>query len=694
MNVMLKKKEDNVNSTKNVNTVSSIVNAAGTNEDNELSFDPNMPALEDVSIFNFLNDDKDDDMVADMNNINTTIQFGPILTTRIHKDHPLDQEELLESKLQEVWTLVDLPNGKRVIGTKWVFMNKKDEKGIVIRNKARLVAQGHTQDEEIDYDKVFAPVARIEAIRLFLAYASFKDFVVYQMDVKSVFLYRKIEEEVYVCQPPGFEDLDFPDRVYKVKKALYELHQAPRACSTRKELCNVFERLMHEKFQLSSMGEITFFLGLQVKQKKDGIFISQDKYVDEILKKFRSMIGSLMYFTSSRPDIMFAVCACARYQVNPKVSHLYAVKRIFRASLDRKSTIGGCQFFRCRLISWQCKKQTVVKNSITEAEYVAASSCCGQVLWIRNKLLDYGYNFMHTKIFIDNNSTICTTYYCWVNVNAVEEQFWSTVVAKTINGEAQIHARVDGKKVIISKASIRRDLQYEDEEGVNCLPNSTIFEQLASIGMGRNLDNLSGKFLMYPRFIQVFLDKQIDRNSNHERKYVSSSHTKKFFRNMRRIKKGFSRRITPLFPTMVVQSQLGEGSAMPTDPYHTPIILQSSSSQPQKTHKPRKPTRKVTKVPQPSEPMEHVADEAVHKKLGECLVRTATTASSLEAEQDSGNINRTQSKATTNDSISQETSLGSGSRCQKAMGDTIAQTRFGNVSKLSNDSLLVRGNTL
>ncbi|GJR05496.1 putative ribonuclease H-like domain-containing protein [Tanacetum coccineum] len=217
------------------------------------------------------------------------------------------------------------------------------------------------------------------------------------------------------------------------------------------------------------MGELTFFLGLQIKQKGDGIFISQDKYVTEILKKFgftdvktastpmetqklllkdedgeevdvylyRSMIGSLMYLTSSRPDIMFAVCACARYQLNPKVLHLHVVKKIFRylkgqlklglwypkdslfdlvaytdsdyarESLDRKSTTGGCQFLGSRLISWQCKKQTVVANSTIEAEYVAASSWCGQVLWIQNQLLDYGYNFLHTKIFIDINSTIC-----------------------------------------------------------------------------------------------------------------------------------------------------------------------------------------------------------------------------------------------------------------------------------------------
>ncbi|GJS03258.1 putative ribonuclease H-like domain-containing protein [Tanacetum coccineum] len=279
------------------------------------------------------------------------------------------QEEFLQFKLQEVWTLVDLPNGKRVIGTKCVFRNKKDERGIMIRNKARLVAQGYTQEEGIDYDEVFAPVARIESIRLFLAYASFKDFVVYQMDVKSDFLYGKIEEEVYVCQPPGFEDPDFLEKVFKVKKALYKgdilLVQVYVDDiifgSTKKELCIEFEKLMHEKFQMSSIGELTFFLGLQVQQKKDGIFISQDKYVGEILKKFgftdvknastpietqkpllkdedgeevdvhmyRSMIGSLMYLTSSRPDIMFEVCAYARYQVNPKVSHLHAGEKNF-----------------------------------------------------------------------------------------------------------------------------------------------------------------------------------------------------------------------------------------------------------------------------------------------------------------------------------------------------------------------------
>ncbi|GKC66317.1 putative ribonuclease H-like domain-containing protein, partial [Tanacetum coccineum] len=233
-------KEDNVNNTNNVNIVSLTVNAAGINEVNvvggktsiELPFDLNTPALEDDSIFDFSRDDEDDGVVADMNNLDTTIQEEPKKVIHALKDPSwieAMQEELLQFKLQEVWTLVDIPNEKRAIGSKWVFRNKNDERGIVIRNKARLVAQGYTQEEGIDYDEVFAPVARIEAIRLFLAYASFKDFVVYQMDVKNVFLYEKIEEEVYVCQPPGFEDLDFPDRVYKVEKALYGLHQAPRA---------------------------------------------------------------------------------------------------------------------------------------------------------------------------------------------------------------------------------------------------------------------------------------------------------------------------------------------------------------------------------------------------------------------------------------------------------------------------------
>ncbi|GKD69321.1 putative ribonuclease H-like domain-containing protein [Tanacetum coccineum] len=345
------------------------------------------------------------------------------------------QEELLQFELQKVWTLVDLPNGKRAIRTKWVLKNKKDARGIIVRNKERLVAQGYTQEEGINYDEVFEPVARIEAIRLFLAYASYMGFIVYQMDVKSAFLYGTIKEEVYVCQPHGFQDPLFPDKVYKVEKSLYGLHQAPRAWYETLPtylIENGFRRGTIDKtlfikkdkddilFQISSMGELTFFLGLQVQQKEDGIFISQEKYVAEILKKFdfatvktastlietnkalvkdeeaeavdvhlyRSMIGSLMYLIVSRPDIMFAVCACARFQVTPKTSHIHAVKRIFRylkASLDMKSTTGGCQFLGRRLISCQFKKQTIVANSTTKAEYVAAANCFGQNLVFHSK---------------------------------------------------------------------------------------------------------------------------------------------------------------------------------------------------------------------------------------------------------------------------------------------------------------------
>ncbi|GKD32340.1 putative ribonuclease H-like domain-containing protein, partial [Tanacetum coccineum] len=263
-------KDDNVNSTNYVNVASTNeVNVVGAKTSIKLLVDPDMLALEDISIFDLSNDDEDDGGEVDMNN---TIQVSPIPTTRIHKDHPLDQvigdvkfaiqtrkmsntleEHGFVSIIQQRTNHKDLQNclfacflsqeePKKVIHAlkdpSWIeaiqeellqFKNKNDERGIVIRNKAKLVAQGYTQEEGIDYDEVFAPVARIEAIRLFLAYASFKDFVVYQMDVKSAFLYGKIEEEVYVCQPLGFEDPDFPNRVYKVEKSLYGLYQAPRA---------------------------------------------------------------------------------------------------------------------------------------------------------------------------------------------------------------------------------------------------------------------------------------------------------------------------------------------------------------------------------------------------------------------------------------------------------------------------------
>nr|GEZ43219.1 hypothetical protein [Tanacetum cinerariifolium] len=333
-----------------------------------------MPEMEDIAY----SDNENVGAEANFNNLETSITVSLIPTTRIHKAHPISQiigdlslitqtRSMIrvikdQGGLSQIFNddfhtcmfacflsqeepkriLVDLPHGKRAIGTKWVYRNKKDERGIVVRNKARLVAQGHTQEEGIDYEEVFAPVARIEAIILFLAYASFMGFMVYQMDAKSAFLYETIEKEVYVCQPSGFEDPDHPDKVYKVVKALYGLHQAPRAwyeTLANYLLENGFHRGQIDQtlFIKKQKGDI-LLVQIYVKQKKDGIFISQDKYVAEILKKFgltegksastpidtkkpllkdpdgkdvdvhiyRSMIGSFMYLTLSRPDIMFA----------------------------------------------------------------------------------------------------------------------------------------------------------------------------------------------------------------------------------------------------------------------------------------------------------------------------------------------------------------------------------------------------
>ncbi|GJY47358.1 putative ribonuclease H-like domain-containing protein [Tanacetum coccineum] len=311
--------------------------------------------------------------------------------------------------------------------------------------------------------------------------------------------------------------------------------------STKKSYCDEFEALMKSRFQMSSMGELTFFLGLQVKQKADGIFISQDKYVAEIPKKFdfanvktastpietqkplvkdeeasdvdvhlyRSMIGSLMYLTASRPDIMFAVCACSRFQVTPKSSHLSAVKRIFRylkgkpklglwyprvssfdleaysdsdyagANLDRKSTTGGCQFLGRRLISWQCKKQTIVATSTTEAEYVAAASCCGQVLWIQNQMLDYGFNFMNTKIYIDNESTICIVknpvYHSKTKHIAIRHHFIRDAYEKKLIQVLKIHTDDNVADLLTKAFDVSRESLRRVFDGTEALMLPTLF---------------------------------------------------------------------------------------------------------------------------------------------------------------------------------------------------------------------------
>ncbi|GJX39189.1 putative ribonuclease H-like domain-containing protein [Tanacetum coccineum] len=444
------------NNNNRLNIVSPSVSAVGQSFDNnDLPTDPFMPDLEDsTGIFRCAYDDEDVGAEADLYNLETIMNVSPIPITRIHKDHPKDQiigdinsaiqtrrminffkenamviqalidpswieamqEELLQFKLQKVWTLVDLPKGKRAIGTKWVYRNKKDERGIIVRNKARLVAQGYTQEEGIDYNEVFAPVARIEAIRAW--YETLSTYL-----LENGFRRGTIDKTLFIKKDRG--DILLV-QVY-VDDIIF--------WSTKKSLWDEFKQMMYKKFQMSSMGELTFFLGLQVQKKKDGIFISQDKYVVDILKKFDFItVKTASTLTETNKALIKDEEA---ENVTPKTSHLHAMKKIFRylkgqpklglwyprdslfdleafsdsdyarASLDRKSTTEGCQFLGKRLISWQCKKQTMVANSTTEVEYVDAANCCRHVLWIQNQMLDYGFNFMNTKIYIDNESTIC-----------------------------------------------------------------------------------------------------------------------------------------------------------------------------------------------------------------------------------------------------------------------------------------------
>nr|GEU39008.1 hypothetical protein [Tanacetum cinerariifolium] len=333
---------------------------------------------------------------------------------------------------------------------------KLDELGGILKNKARLVARGYRQKEGIDFEESFAPVARLEAIRIFLAYTAHKNMVVYQMDVKTAFLNGNLREEVYVSQPNGFVDLDNPNHVYNLKKALYGLKQALRAWRNGTEL-----------LLMSMMGKISFFLGLQISQSPRGIFINQFKYAFESLKKYgfkscdpvdtpmvekskldedkegkavdpshyHGMIGTLLYLTASRPDLQFAICMCG-YQARPTEKHVHVVKRIFRyirgtvhrglwypkdssvaltafADADhvgcqdtRRSTSGSVQFLGERLISWSSNRQKSAAISNTEAEYIVLSGCCAQILWMRSQLSDYGLGFNKIPMYCDNKSSI------------------------------------------------------------------------------------------------------------------------------------------------------------------------------------------------------------------------------------------------------------------------------------------------
>ncbi|GJR88848.1 putative ribonuclease H-like domain-containing protein [Tanacetum coccineum] len=622
----LLQKEKQTNSTNSFNTVGTPVSAAGpsfTNDDPSLPVNaaeasnafedhlferfspfknafallhvPNVFSIDDNGIFGNAYDDEDVGAEADLNNLETTMNASLIPTTRIDKDHPKDHiirdlnsaiqtrrmTKISNEHAMKVWILVDLHNGKRAIGTKWVFRNKKDDRGIIVRNKARLVAQGYTQEEGIDYDEGFAPVARIEAIRLFLAYASYMGFIVHKMDVKCTFLYGTIEEEVYVCQNSGFEDPHFPNKVYKVEKALYGLHQAPRAWyetlstyllenrfrrgtidktlfikkdksdillvqvnvddiifgSTKKTLCLEFEQMIHNRFQMSSMGDLTFFLGLQVQQKEDGIFISQDKYVAEILKKFdfatvkttstpietnkvlvkdeeakavhihlyRSMIGSLMYLTASRPDITFAVCACARFQVTPKVLHLHTVKRIFRYLkgqpklglwYPRDSSFDLEAFYDTdyagAILDRKAKRTTEISQSsgpihlvVNETVYKEWKDRMERAITTASSLEAEQDSEAQTRFEVaskqSNDPPLSRVYTLGSGEDSMKLNELMELCTK-FSRERQLQALVDKKKVIITETSIRSDLNLEDAGGTNCLSTDTIFEELARMG--------------------------------------------------------------------------------------------------------------------------------------------------------------------------------------------------------------------
>nr|GEV44574.1 hypothetical protein [Tanacetum cinerariifolium] len=351
---------------------------------------------------------------ADLSNMENNISTSPTPTLRIRKDHPTSQ----------IIGPVDTPiqtrtKSKKMEEQSFIASIHHMTNPDLLQNKARLVAQGHTHKEGINYEEVFALVARIEAIRLFLAYASFIGFTIYQLDVNSAFLYGTIDEEVYVVQPPGFQD---PEE---------------------------FEALMHEKFQMSAMGELNFFLGLQVLQKKDGIFLSQDKYVSDILKK----VGY--------SDV--------RHQVTPKECHLHAVKRIFRYLKGHpKLGIWEVPVLSCEY--WNASSLNILAfcdyhNMIAILEKYEHNVDFHQIV-------DF-VEASHIRYALAINPTVYVSHI---------RQFWSTDRVETSDEETKILATVDGKPRTISESSIRRNLKLKDEAGMSSLLDVELFENLTLMG--------------------------------------------------------------------------------------------------------------------------------------------------------------------------------------------------------------------
>nr|GEX11169.1 hypothetical protein [Tanacetum cinerariifolium] len=530
-------------STNTVNTVSTPVSTASPSRvfsTGESSYpdltiyadqdDSQIPALEDIydhpsnEIFSNASYD-DEGAVADFTNLKTTMNVSPIPTSRIHSIHPTTQNlgDLTSAvhtgskvnksfgahafvdafKIQKVWILVDLPYRKRAIGTKWVYRNKKDEKGVVVRNKARLVAVGYRQEEGIDYD---------------------------EMDVESVFLYGTIDEEVYVTQPPGFIDPKYPKKVYKVVKALYGLHQAPRAWyatlstfllkngyrrgtidktlfikkdkkdimlvqvyvddiifgSTKKSWCDEFKALMKSRFQMKILTKFDF---MSVKTANTLIetqkpLTKDEEAADVDVYLYRSMIGSLMYLTASRPDIMFVVCACFTFQATPKTSHLHAVKRIF-SYLKGKPKLG----------LWYPRVSSFDLEAYSDSDYAGANLVKKSTI----------------------GCLVCAAQRCFTMILLLR-------LGKKMKLGLQIYAIVDSKAVLVTEASIRSSLLFNDVDGTAFLTNEAIFQNFALMGYE---DNPKKKFLMYPRFLMVFLNNQIELGEPFNDVYTAPAHNLK-----------------------------------------------------------------------------------------------------------------------------------------------------------------------
>nr|GEX29318.1 hypothetical protein [Tanacetum cinerariifolium] len=551
------RKTENINSTNSFNTISSPVNTVGSsfvNATSQTLINAARPSANDTRIFC---NDYDDEVLKEevhMNNVDASYTIPE--ATKFLKDHPQEQvigslethkpvqalkdpswveamqDELLQFKLIKVWTLVDLPKDKWAISTKWIYRNKKDERGIIIKKKSRLVTQGHIQEEGIDYDEVFAPVARIKAIR---------------GKIDKTLFFKRHKEDILLVQV-YVDDIIFG--------------------STKKELSTKFEKLMHDKFQMSSIGELSFFLGLQVQRKSDGILISQNKYVSEVLKKFDfvNVKTASTLMKSNKPLI--------KDEEAEDTSHLHAVKRIFRylkgqpklgfwypkdlpfdleaysdsdyagVSLDRKSTTRGCQFLGTRLMIAKDGRCFVDTSKVTTGNPLLSTARLILILLEKDETV-------HKERGERMKRAATTTS--------------SLEVDKKVTDQEQIQALVDKKKVIIMKDSIRSDFSFDDAEGTTCLLNEAIFKGLASIGtvasaiicladnqkfnfskyiFDNMVKSLEGrvKFYLFLRFLQVFLDKQVEGMARHKEMYIISSYTNKIFANIRRIGAGFSRK--------------------------------------------------------------------------------------------------------------------------------------------------------